>query len=366
MEETYNPNKLIIDRSAIEFNIDNIRKHLGKNVELMPIVKANAYGVGINNILPILVKKNIKSIGVANVNEGIIARKEFKGQILVLLQPLVQQIPEIIKNKLTINACDYNFLYVLNKKSETNNIVSEVHIEIDTGMGRTGIKIEDIDEFLNKIKNLQNIKVVGISSHLSSSGNNEEYSYFQIERFKQAISIFKLKKIQLKYIHIYASGGILKYPIKFSNMARTGIMIYGYYPGKNKNIKLFPALKLMTKISYIHTVKHGEYIGYNCIYKAKENRRVAVIPIGFADAFMGLESNIGSVMVKNKKAKIIAICMDTMIIDITNIDNAKIDDDVVLWDNDDITLEQWGEWTNTSNYEVLSILSNRIERKMIN
>ena len=365
MNKAYNPNKLIIDKQAIKRNIDNIRKFVGNSVEIMPIIKANAYGIGIDNILPILVEKKIKHIGIANVNEGILVRKKFKGQILVLLQPLIQQIPEIIKNKLTTNVCDYDFLYELNRQSKINNSTSNVHIEIDTGMGRTGIKVDDIENFLNKVQNLSNINIIGLSSHLSSSGSNETYSYIQIKTFERAIEILENHKICLKYIHIYASGGTLMYPIKYSNMVRTGIMLYGYYPGKNRNIKLYPSLKLITKISYIHLLKKGECIGYNCIYNAKKDMKVAIIPIGFADAFMGLESNIASVLIRNKKAKIIAICMDTMIVDITEINDAKINDDVILWDNEHITLEQWGEWTDTSNYEVLSILSDRIERKIL-
>ena len=133
-------------------------------------------------------------------------------------------------------------------------------------------------------------------------------------------------------------------------------MLYGYYPNNCKNIKLYPALTLKSRISFIHNLKEGEYVGYNKVFKASKNMKLAVMPLGFADAFMGLESNVGYVLVKGCKAKIIAICMDTMIIDITNID------EVILWDNENITLEQWGEWTKTSNYEVLSILSNRINR----
>lgn len=363
MDKVYNPNKLIINQSNIRKNINSIRNCIGEQIEIMPVIKANAYGIGVKNIISILNKENISNIGVATIQEAIEVRKNFNGQILILLQPMIQQIPQIIANDITVNACDFEFLYELNMQSKCYNKVSKIHIEIDTGMGRTGVSINEINEFIEKTENLKNVEIIGVSTHLSSSGSDENYTISQIEKFKNAIDIInKNKEIELKFIHAYASGGILKYPIEYSNMIRIGIMLYGYYPNNCKNIDLYPALILKSKISYIHYLKIGESVGYNRVFKANKNMKVAVIPIGFADAFMGLESNIGYVLVKGDKAKIIAICMDTMIIDITDINEVNINDDVILWDNENITLEQWGDWTNTSNYEVLAILSNRIDR----
>lgn len=363
MKKIYNPNRLIIDQNKIRKNIKNIKNYIGNNVEIMPIIKANAYGVGVKNIISILKDEDIENVGVATTHEAIEVRKYFKGQILILLQPMVEQIEQIIANNIIVNACSIDFIYELNRKSREHNKVTEIHIEIDTGMGRTGVLLNEINRFIMEVDKLENIKVIGVSTHLSSSGSDDIYTMHQIEKFNLAIDIIKKrKKIKLKYIHIYSSGAILKYPIKYSNMVRTGIMLYGYYPNNFKSIELYPALTLKSNISYIHELKKGECVGYNKVYRASRNMKVATIPMGFADAFMGLESNVGYSLIKGYKAKIIAICMDTMIIDITDIDDVKINDEVVLWDNKNITLEQWGDWTNTSNYEVLSILSNRIDK----
>ncbi len=363
MEKVYNPNKLLINKDNIRKNIANIRKYIGEEIKVMPIIKANAYGVGVKNIIPILKEEKIEDIGVATIQEAIEIRKIFSGQILILLQPMVKQINNIISNDITVNVCDVSFLEELNIQSKHHNKVSKIHIEIDTGMGRTGISTNETHEFINKVEKFENIEITGISTHLSSSGCDENYTFMQIEKFKNSINLIKQnKRIELDYIHAYASGGILKYPIEYANMVRIGIMIYGYYPNKFKNIELYPSLTLKSKISYIHYLNKGESVGYNRVFKANKDMRVGIIPMGFADAFMGLESNVGYVLVRERKARIIAICMDTMIIDITDIDNVNIDEDVILWDNKIITLEQWGSWTNTSNYEVLSILSNRIDR----
>lgn len=331
MKNIYNPNMLIIDQNKIRKNIKNIKKYVGNNVEIMPIIKANAYGVGVKNIIPILNDEEIGSIGVATIHEAIEVRKYFRGQILILLQPMIQQIEQIIANNIIVNACSIEFIHELNRKSREHNKVSEIHIEIDTGMGRTGVLLDEINKFIMKVDKLDNINVIGVSTHLSSSGSDEIYTMQQIEKFNKAIDIIKKsKKIKLKYIHIYSSGGILKYPIKYSNMVRTGIMLYGYYPNNFKSIELYPALTLKSNISYIHKLKRGESVGYNKVYTASRDMKVAIIPMGFADAFMGLESNVGYTFIKGYKAKIIAICMDTMIIDITGIDDVKINDEVIL------------------------------------
>lgn len=358
----YNPNELIINRENIKFNLESIQQYIGEKTCIMPIIKANAYGVGVDYILDVIKEKNITQIGVATVEEAIYIRKIYNGMIFVLLQPFKEQIEDILINDIVTNVSDFDFLIELNKMAKNKDMIARVHIEINTGMGRTGIQLNEISLFLDKIKELKNINVEGISTHFSTA-KDKYYTKEQINKFNFAINKIKKDINSIKYIHACSSSSILNYPEAHFNIVRIGIMMYGYY--NDKRIKLKPCLELKTHISYIHNVKKGEAIGYNKTTIAKKDMRVAIIPIGFADAFMGLESNIAHVLVNNKKANIIAICMDSMVIDITDIVQVATNTEVVLWDNKNITLEQWGEWTKTSNYEVLSILSNRIKRKVI-
>lgn len=358
----YNPNALIINRENIKFNLDSIKQYISEKTNIMPIIKANAYGIGVDYILDIIKEKKITQIGVATVEEAAYIRKKYDGMIFVLLQPFKEQVEDILANDIVTNVSDLNFLIALNKMAKNNNTIAKVHIEINTGMGRTGIQLNEISEFIDKIKELRYISVEGISSHFSTS-KDEYYTKEQINKFNYSINMIKKHINSIKYIHICSSSSILNYTEAHFNLVRVGIMMYGYY--NDKRIKLMPSLELLTHISYIHNVKKGEAIGYNKTTIAKKDMKVAIIPIGFADAFMGLESNIAHVLVNNQKANIIAICMDSMVIDITNIKQVDTNTKVILWDNKNITLEQWAEWTKTSTYEVLSILSNRIKRKLI-
>lgn len=358
----YNPNVLLINEEYIKYNLDSIKKYIGENTNIMPIVKANAYGIGVDNVLKVINDKIIMQIGVATVEEALYVRKKYDGMILVLLQPFKEQISDIVTNNIVVNVSELNFLIELNNIAKNKGIIAKVHLEINTGMGRTGIQIDEIDKFIIKAKELKYVNIEGVSTHFSTA-KNENYTKEQIQKFNYAINIIKENINSIKYIHACSSSSILNYPNAHFNLVRTGIMMYGYYD--NEKIKLKPCLKLLTHISFIHNVKKGDAIGYNKTTVASEKMKVAIIPLGFADAFMGLESNIANVLINNQKAKIIAICMDSMIIDISNIKQVNIGTEVVLWDNKNITLEQWGKWTNTSTYEVLSILSNRIKRVVI-
>ena len=358
----YNPNALIINRENIIFNLESIQQYIGEKTSIMPIIKANAYGIGVDYIIDIIKEKNITQIGVATVEEAVYIRKRYNGMILVLLQPFKEQIEDILMNDIVTNVSDFDFLIELNKMAKNKDMTARIHIEINTGMGRTGIQLNEISLFSDKIKELKNINIEGISSHFSTS-KDEYYTREQINKFNYAINMIRKHINSIEYIHICSSSSIFNYPEAHFNLVRIGIMMYGYYD--DKRIKLMPSLKFLTHISYIHNVKKGEAIGYNKTTIANKDMKVAIIPIGFADAFMGLESNIAHVLVNNQKANIIAICMDSMVIDITDIKQVTTNTEVVLWDNKNITLEQWGEWTKTSTYEVLSILSNRIKRKVI-
>lgn len=362
---TYNPNKLLIYKENIKYNINSIKKVVGEYVDLMPVIKANAYGIGVDNILPIINELQIEYVAVATVIEAVELRKKYSGKIVVLLQPFKNHIIDVLNNNIIVNSSDIEFLKELDKKANELDKVAIIHLEIDTGMGRTGIKFNDINNKIDYLRNLKNIKIDGISTHFSSSSSDMNYTENQIKKFNEAILLLKENINDINIIHACSSGGILNYKKAYYNMVRPGIMIYGYYPSEEKVLKLKPATKFITQISYVHDVEIGEAIGYNKTVIADKKMRVGIIPFGFADAFMGLESNKGYVLVNNHRIKIIAICMDTMIIDITDFKDIKVDDEVVIWDNINITLNDWGEWTNTSNYEVLSILSNRIERILV-
>lgn len=353
------PTIMEIDLKAFNENIENIQKY-AKGKTLIPVIKANGYGTYIN--------KNIECIGrfeivaVAIVQEAIELRKlGFKNKILILNQPYIDEIEDIVKYDLTIGLSDNIFLEeLINKKLHVN-----VHLEIETGMNRTGINITNLEDFIKKIKENTNIVVEGIYTHLSSADFDEEYTELQLERFKKAVQIIKNNFDSIKYIHSSASNGLLKYDDGVSNAVRPGIIMYGYesYEGVKSLIYIEPIAVLKTKITFLKDVESNESISYSRKYKTSSKMKIATIPIGYADGLRRELFGKGEVVINNQKARIIGtICMDSLMVDVTNIKNVNIGTDVYIWDNKLITLEDIAKKCNTINYEILSTISNRVPR----
>lgn len=353
---------LEVDLNKFTNNIKKIKKYI-KNKEIMPVIKANGYGTYINKRLDILNLFNI--VAVALVDEAIELRTlGYNKEIFVLNQPDIHEIELIDKYNITIGLSDFTFLNEMIKYNKEFNI----HLEIETGMNRTGINIENLDKYIKIIKKSK-IKIEGIYSHLSSADYDKKYTEKQINIFKEALKILNNSLINPKYIHISASNGILNYEdLEFTNLVRPGIIMYGYesFKGSNDIIKTEPICKLKSTISFIKEVDANESISYSQKYITKEKSIIATIPIGYGDGYRRNLTNNSYVLIKGKKANIVGtICMDSFMVDITEINDVKVGDEVIIFDNENITLEELADKCNTINYEILCNINNRVPRLFI-
>ena len=348
---------LEVSKRAFKHNINEIKKYTNK--EIMPIIKASAYGTYINRNLELI--KDFNIVGVALISEAIELREiGFKNEIFTLYEPYIEDIDNIIKYNITIGVSDINFIRELSKLKHQ----VKVHLEIETGMGRTGIFLDKLNDVINVIKESNNIIVDGVYTHFSACDTDEEYTKKQIAIFRQAVDILK-KHFDLKYIHSEASPG-LKYNVDFCNLIRPGIVMYGHKCYRDfDEFDLVPVSKLKTKICFIKEVPKGTSIGYARSYITNKTTKVATVNIGYADGVRRGLSNKGHVVINGKKAPIIGrICMDSFMIDVTNVD-CKVNDDVYIWDNEIITLDELANELDTISYEILSTISDRVERKFV-
>ena len=349
-----------IDLEAFKSNINEIKKYVGDGIELMPVIKANGYGTYINYQKEILNQFNIVAIAIAE--EGTTLRRiGYRKEIFCLNQPDISDIDSILRSKITIGISSKEFLEeILRRKDKF-----VVHLEIETGMGRTGIALEELDDFINEIKKSDNITVEGIYTHFSVADTDEEYTKLQIQKFNKALEIAERKLGKLKYVHTSASNGILNFRESNFNLVRPGLIMYGYesFKGAGQKIKLKPIAKLIATINFIKTVKAGESVSYGRRFIAQKDTRVATVPLGYADGIRRGNLEKGYVVINGKKAKIIGtICMDSFMVDVTDIPEAKVGTKVFIWDNNMITLDEIAENLGTINYEILSTISNRIPR----
>lgn len=360
--------RLYINTKKIRANISTIQQYLGNDTQIMPIIKCNGYGTHLNKLIEVI--SNSKYVGVALVDEGISLRKAwYKGNIFVLYPPSKEEFKDIQKFNLFFNGCNIKMLEDFDKKA-TKKLT--IHIEIDTGMGRTGIQIKNIYDFIKRLKKLKNITVDGVYSHLSSSSSNTDFSKLQIERFQKALDIFKNETVNYNYAHICNSGAIFSFKDSMFNMVRIGLLIYGYYPNERfkKSMNLYPSMMLKTNISFIKEIDINDTVGYNKNFIAKRKSTIATIPFGFGDGFIGLEAGEPHnpyFIVNEAKAPIVGICMDNIMLDVTDIPKVKIGDKVIIFDNEQLTVEEVAGWLNgICNYEIISSLSDRMPRIFIN
>lgn len=355
------PTVLEINLDNFEYNLNQIKNKLKPETKIMPVIKANAYGTYINKRLDILNKFDI--VAVAIVDEGEDLRKlGYEKEIFVLNQPDINEIEKIVQNNLTIGLSSIEFL----KEVKKQNKDLRVHVEIETGMGRTGVALEKVEEFIEEIKNTKNIKVEGIYTHLSSADNDEEYTKKQLKIFSEAVEKITKKINTIKYIHSSASNGIVNYPEGQYNLVRAGMILYGYESGEGikEKIDLKPVAKLKSKITYLKEVEKGTSISYGRRFITKKKSKIATIPIGYADGLRRCLSNKGEVLINGKKAPIIgSVCMDSFMADVTDLPEVKLGDTVYIWDNEKITLDELAKKCDTINYEIISTISERVPRE---
>ena len=339
------------------YNIKSIQEYIGNKI-IMPIVKAHGYGTYLNKRLEVINKFDI--LAVAKVDEAIYLRNMgYNKEIFILNQPAITELEDIYKYNLIIGLSEKDFLKEIEKPLR-------VHLELETGMNRTGIKLNDLDEFIKSVKSNKNITVEGVYTHLSSADFDKEYTLRQIDLFKKGVDKVQ-RNFEIKYIHSSASNGLLNYDDGISNMVRPGMLLYGYptEPDAKAKIDIKPTTTLRTKITYIKDIGPNEAISYGQKFISKKAMKVATIPIGYADGYKRALTNQGEVVINGKKCPILgAVCMDSCMVDITNTD-AHVGDIVYLWDNNQVTLEDIAEKCNTINYEILCTISSRVTRKFI-
>ena len=295
---------LEVNLSNFKHNINEIKK-LHKDKEIIPVIKANAYGTHINKRLDIINEFNI--VAVAIVEEALYLRElGYKKDILVLNQPYIEEIEDIISNNITVGLSSIDFLKELIKQDKQ----VKIHVEVETGMNRTGF--QSLDELLKTLHNSNNIIVEGLYTHFSSADTDDEYTKKQISKFKEYYNILIKEFPNLKYIHTSASNGLVNYNIDITNAIRPGIIMYGYpsYDEILNKIDLKPTTKLITKISYLKEIPANESVSYNQTYKTNKITKIATIGIGYADGLRRSLSNKGNVIINNTLCPIIGnVCM---------------------------------------------------------
>ena len=355
-----------INLGAIKNNLTKIRKHIQPTAKLCAVVKANAYGHGAVEVAKVAEEVGADFLAVATVEEGLQLRHaDFKLPILVLGLIPETAIQISIRNELTMTVCDFDFAKKISDCATKENILAKVHLKVETGMGRIGIFPDDAVEVAEKISKLPNVELEGIFTHFSDADSiDKTFTYKQLEIFKNTCEKISARGVKIKIRHIAESAAILEIPDAHLDMVRSGIITYGLYPSAEvqKTIQLQPAMKLKAKIVYLKKISAGTSIGYGREFVAKKNSVIATLPLGYADGYIRAYKNF-SVEVRGKLAPIAGrVCMDQVMIDVTEIPGVKVGDEVILFGGDLISIDDAANHLRTINYEVTCLISDRVPR----
>lgn len=350
-----------INLENISYNMRQIKKNTPKNTKILAVVKADAYGHGSVMLAPTLLASGADMLGVASIDEGVDLRQaKINCKILVLGAVPVWAVESAVKADLIISIFSKEHLEACKQAYDRTGIKPKVHVKLDTGMNRIGISIDDAVEFINEVKNADYLEFGGIFTHLANAENREK-TQIQIDRWNKVISQIETDGLLL---HILNTAGSMCYDVK-SNMRRAGIGIYGLYPdlpeGKVKKPDLKPVMSLKARIVNIHDAKDGEGVSYGHTFVAHGTKKIATIPLGYADGVPRSLSNKIFGFLNGKKIKQIGnITMDQMMFDITGID-AKTGDVISLLDENH-SIDEWAKILGTINYELTCRLKVRLPR----
>ena len=380
---------LEINKSNLEKNLKIVRS-INKN--LICVIKDNAYGLGIENILPILLENKCDYFAVAYIEEAVKIQKllenlKLKNQnskikVMSLNYVKPENVGYAIRNNIELTVFNFSqlldYLKILDEFFE--NMTLKIHIKVNSGMNRLGFDENEILELVKIVKkyNLNNksknrLEIISIFSHISDAENQSETEK-QVEKYEKILKIFSQNNVRYKYSHLQASPLLFKYGKKYNyDFARIGMALYGMEP-LSTDMSLLDVITVKSKIINIRNVKKNDKVSYGSKGIVKHDSKIGIVAIGYAHGLQKQIENSGEayVLVNGQKAKIIGeICMDMIFVDLTNIENVKINDEVVIIGSqknaengivEKITLRQMARWAKTIQDDVLTKFS-RIQNK---
>ena len=360
-----------IDEKALLHNFEII-KQTAKS-KICAVVKANAYGHGVEIVAPALQKAGADFFAVSNIEEAVELRESgITKPILILGYTPCVYVCELKKHN--ISQCVYSLEYAkeLSNEAVAYNSKIKVHLKLDTGMSRIGFdcrsdSLDGIDDAI-KAANLDGFEIEGIFTHFAVSDRNADqedgFTSEQYNRFCKAINVLKSHNIDPEYKHCCNSAALCQDNDKHLNMCRAGIILYGLTPSADLHLQqdFIPVMSFKSVVSQVKVIKQGDTVSYGRTFKANKDITVATVSAGYADGYSRLLSNKAEVIINGRRAKIIGrVCMDQFCIDVTNIPDVKRGDEVSLF-GDDLPVEELAEIIGTINYELVCAVSSRVKR----
>ena len=330
---------LIVNLGIIFNNINKVKSHIGKKIKLMPIIKSNAYGLGLYEITKFLTDNcGIKIIGCATASEALqLKNSGIPCEFLILSGVPFNNIPAVVEHGFITPAYNGDYLNRLNSEAALQRKRAKVEIKIETGLNRIGVLPgDDLDKLLELIKNLKNIELTGAYTHFAESEIiDKSFTLHQFDVFLGALSQIKAKGFKLQRVHAFNTAAIIWLNHPEITHVRPASLLFGFDVSESiKNaLNLAESLTWRTFVTNVKTVPAGETVGYNRVFLAEKPTQVVTVSAGYGDGYPPLLSKRAEMLINGKRAKVISVCMDQILLDATGI-QVKIDDTVTMLGRD--------------------------------
>lgn len=365
-----------ISKKAMTSNIKTFRNLVGKDIKLGVAVKGNAYGHGLIGASKAFLQGGVDYLCLNALFEAEALRKAgIKAPLLLIGYTALEDLRKAVELKCDVTVYNLESLRALGKVGKPANL----HLKIETGNHRQGVRLEDLPKVVAEFKRYKNLRMAGLSTHFANLEDriNHKYALYQLKAFKKAYRLLEESGHAPRFRHCANTAAAILLPEAHFNFVRVGIGAYGLWPSEKTlkaaqhagiDIELSPALTWKTVVAQVKEVERGALIGYGCTYEMPHKGRIAVLPVGYYDGYVRLLSSKGHVLIRGKKAPVIGrVCMNMIMVDVTKIPEAKLEDEVVLLGSqgkERVRAEDLAELSQTINYEVTTRINERVPRIM--
>ena len=365
-----------IDLTAFRHNLQNLRKYLDPQTRIMAIVKADAYGHGAVSCARIAVESGAANyLGAGVIEEGIELRENgLNAPILILGSIFPDEAEDLVRHNLATILCTQPLAQALSKEAEKQDKTVSVHIKVDTGMNRLGISPENLPALLDQVRNLKNLKIEALSTHFSSADDEDlSVTQAQLEKFQTALTILQKEGVHTPIVHCANTSALFKFPESHFNMVRPGLILYGVLPSPSLRPVIDqgenpfqPVMQWKSQIILLKPIAKNQPVSYSGSFTTQRDSLIATLPIGYADGLHRMLSNKMDVLIRGRRAPQVGnICMDMILIDVTDIPDVQAGDEVVIFGrqgDEMISVEELAVKGKTIPYEILCSVSKRVPR----
>ena len=357
-----------IHPEALRANLRQIRKTIGERPQIMAVIKANGYGHGVENLLPVLEEEKVGAYAVAVVEEGLHLRElGVTKPILLLGYTAPSDAPILVEHDLSATVFTYDMAQHMSEAAVAAGKTAHLHIALDTGMRRIGFPCTDqAVETICRIQALPGVRIEGMFTHFARADEvDKTAARKQLAQYNDMYRRLTEAGVVIPVRHVSNSAAIMELPEAHFEMVRAGIILYGLTPSDEMDTVAFPlhpVMELKTHVIFIKDIEAGDAVSYGGTFVAKDRRRIGTIPVGYADGYSRLLSGRGVVLICGKRAPICGrVCMDQFMIDLTDIPEAEEGDEVTLF-GEGLPLDELAATVGTINYELACQVSARVPR----